>query len=187
MKLTSYPRRGTGRGWRGDTAGPLLARVLPLGRAPGLPPAQVPPRPQPPCPSPKAQPGSTDTPTHACPCSVPTQGHTAHEAAPPGHSPCYATLKRALLGPYSLRASQMRHIGAKLGSFWFWWSLLGFLVLLLLLLFLLSGQTQASGPSPPCPGRAPWKWQRAGISPTCTPSQDCLSNSQFQESCVFLG
>ena len=34
---------------------------------------------------------------------------------------------------------------------------------------------------------APWKWQRAVISPMLTPSWDCLSNSRFQESCVFLG
>lgn len=36
-------------------------------------------------------------------------------------------------------------------------------------------------------GSAPWKWLRAGISPMLTPSQDCVPNSQFQESCVFLG
>lgn len=50
---------------------------------------------------------------------------------------------------------------------------------------------QARRGPPACPrlaqGRAPWKWQKAGISPMLTPSQDCLSNSQFQESCVFLG
>lgn len=86
----------------------LPARSLPCLGHPACPPR------------PGLAPGTP--PPHACPCSVPTQGHTAHATAPPGHSPCDATPRRALPGPHSLGPppGQTCHVGARLGSFGVW-------------------------------------------------------------------
>lgn len=49
----------------------------------------------------------------------------------------------------------------------------------------IEGQTWASSLPGSGPG-APWKCHRAGIFP-CSPPPGTLSDSQFQESCIFLG
>lgn len=132
------------------------------------------------CP-PNTGPAPVPPPPHASPCPVLTQGHVVHTAAPPRHSPRCATPARA--GPSPLprwaflwgpspppKPPQMYQDGAGLGVYFF---------------IAIEGQTWASS----LPGSGPgalWKCHRAGISP-CSPPPGTLSDSQFQESCIFLG
>lgn len=145
------------------------------------------------CPArpPRPSPAPRTPPAHGRPCPSPTQGHAAHKATLPGHGLAMPLQSEHFWAPTVSKPP--KHVTSvpnwEVFGFCFWWSLLGFWVFFLFWVFevfLLSDQTPASGP-PPCPGEGPWKWQKAGISPTRTPSQDCLSDSQFQESCVFLG
>lgn len=187
MKLTSCPRQGTaGHGGasagRGATAG---HSPKPASR-PGASPAP------PPCPPPKAQPGSRVTPAPHPPLPCPHGVTHGPRAARPGHSARYAARARAVLSPTTVGAS-----GASLSpsppngprrcpieSVW------GFVSFR----FVLFGSRRPDAglrPVPALPGEGapggPREVAEGRHFPHAHSLRDCLFNSWFGESSVFLG